>query len=80
MKAQRSGFRSISGVPSRQSSPRTIRFGPSTETSFARTVPIGFGRTGEPASGETEREELPVPSDDVSDDPAAFPRIDVTKA
>ena len=44
---QRSGFRSTSGVPSRQSSPLTSSAAPSRLTSVASAVPIGFGRTGE---------------------------------
>lgn len=43
----RSGFRSSSGVPSRQSMPRTSTVAPSMPTSVAIEVPMGFGRTGE---------------------------------
>ena len=42
----RSGLRSISGVPSRQSRPRTKTVAPSTLTSLTIDVPIGLGRTG----------------------------------
>ena len=43
----RSGFRSISLVPSRQSSPRTCSVPPSTPTSATTDEAIGFGRTGD---------------------------------
>src|SRR5579864_214908 len=45
--SQRSGLRSISGVSSRQSSPRTRTVLPSMPTNFTIEVPIGLGRTGE---------------------------------
>ncbi len=37
----------MSGVPSRQSSPRTCRVAPSIATSSTIEEAIGFGRTGE---------------------------------
>jgi hypothetical protein len=40
---QRSGFKSISGVPSRQSRPLTKRVGPWRSTRTGSAVPIGFG-------------------------------------
>src|SRR5215471_13232700 len=45
--SQRSGLRSISGVSSRQSSPRTSTVEPSMPTSLTIEVPIGLGRTGD---------------------------------
>jgi len=42
-----SGFRSISGVPSRQSSPRTCKLVPSIAASSTIDEAIGLGRTGE---------------------------------
>jgi len=44
---ERSGFKSRSGVPSTQSSPLTLRLGPSRLTSVTIDVPIGFGLTGD---------------------------------
>ena len=41
------GLMSISGVPSRQSSPTTESVVPSTRTSRTTLMAIGFGRTGE---------------------------------
>src|SRR6056297_2283355 len=47
LKAQRSGLMSSSGVPSRQSRPRTISVPFSIRTSLTMDVPIGLGRTGD---------------------------------